>query len=149
MPKCSRLTCLQECTESAAEWCCVYSHLICGQSVKWKWRSSCMKPAFLQLTPERHQWCLTGVLTSADKACCTVLVLFQSLSYMILGETLWNLTGCFGSSVWHVPGRVQCIQDTEGFCCAPVYLNLGSKVISSKIVWGEIFVDEAFSENCC
>lgn len=87
----------------------------------------------LQLKPERH-WCLTDVLTRADMAYCNVLVLFQSLSYLILDETLWNLIWCFGSSMWHMPGSVQCIQD---FCCAPVYLNLGR-----KIIWGNIFVDE-------
>lgn len=52
----------------------------------------------LQLTPERHQ-CLTDVLTSADMVYCNMLVLFQSLSYVILGETLWNLIWCFGSSI--------------------------------------------------
>lgn len=36
--------------------------------------------------------------------------------------------------MWHMPSSVQCIQD---FCCAPVYLHLGR-----KIIWGNIFVDE-------
>jgi len=75
-------------------------------------------------------------------AYCHVLVLFQSLSYVILCEILWNLIWCFESSMWHMPDSVQCIQDTEGFCCATVYLNLGRKIISSKIIWGKIFVDE-------
>lgn len=60
----------------------------------------------------------------ADTAYHNVLLLLQSLLYVILGETLQKLIWCFGSCMWNVPGSVQCIQVTEGFCCAPEYLNL-------------------------
>lgn len=44
----------------------------------------------------------------------------------------------------HSPGSVPCVQDAEGFCSTPLYLNLGRKNISSEIeiIWGKIFADE-------
>lgn len=101
----------------------------------------------LQLTSERRK-CLTDVLTSTSMAYCKMLVLFQSLSQMILGEALWNLIWHFGSSMQHMPVGVPCIQDAEVLFCLFVFavtlciFNLGRKTISSKIIWGKIIADK-------
>lgn len=99
MPKCTRPACLQDghitaarCTGSAAKWCCAHSHPVCGQWVKWRWTSPGLKPG----CSPAHTWeALVREQCSdiTNTAYCNVLVLLQSLLYMILGETFKSSFG--------------------------------------------------------